>query len=237
MSLEGHAFYGDLPPTASPVEEVGRYRTAEDRDLRHLGHLVVGKKRPLGESPIPYFRVLGISSGDHRRPVQAAGYYLGRDLGVGRDPRHFRHVIAYRGYVAQLERRARARAEAHAAGHYAAGSDHHEVCPRVSICLSTAAWAPEPIAMDAMTAPTPMMMPSIVNSERLMFRRRAFHAVRIRTTRLMPEPRGAWARVAVASQAPSGAFSEVGLSLTISPSLKVMTRSDQAAISVEWSRL
>ena len=60
------------------------------------------------------------------------------------------------------------------------------LAPRLSICLSTAACAPEPMAMDAMTAPTPMMIPSMVRSERLMLRRSAFHAVRMRTMRLMP---------------------------------------------------
>ena len=57
--------------------------------------------------------------------------------------------------------------------------------PRLSICFSTAACAPEPMAMEAITAPTPMMMPSMVRRERLTLRRSAFHEVRMSTRRFM----------------------------------------------------
>ena len=46
-------------------------------------------------------------------------------------------------------------------------------CPGCAICASTWALAPLPIATIAMTAPTPMMMPSIVSTVRSLFRRSA----------------------------------------------------------------
>ena len=36
--------------------------------------------------------------------------------------------------------------------------------PRLSICFNTTAWAPAPMATEAITAPTPMMMPSMVRA-------------------------------------------------------------------------
>src|SRR6266508_5103568 len=49
-------------------------------------------------------------------------------------------------------------------------------CPRLAICASTCAFAPLPIPTIAITAPTPMMIPSAVNTERILFRRRARNA-------------------------------------------------------------
>src|SRR6266487_4357931 len=48
--------------------------------------------------------------------------------------------------------------------------------PMLVIARSTLACAPSPIATTQMTAPTPMMMPSIVKAVRSMFRRNAFTA-------------------------------------------------------------
>ena len=49
--------------------------------------------------------------------------------------------------------------------------------PRLAICASTCAFAPLPMPTIAMTAPTPMMMPSTVRTERSLFRRRARKAI------------------------------------------------------------
>ena len=49
--------------------------------------------------------------------------------------------------------------------------------PRLAICASTCALAPLPMLTIAMTAPTPMMMPSAVRTERSLFRRRARKAI------------------------------------------------------------
>src|SRR5262245_29624660 len=43
--------------------------------------------------------------------------------------------------------------------------------PRLWICSATRAWAPAPTATMAMTAPTPMMMPSMVSALRSVFTR------------------------------------------------------------------
>ncbi len=45
--------------------------------------------------------------------------------------------------------------------------------PRLSICRCTAASAPRPILTIAITAATPMTMPSVVNAERSTLRRNA----------------------------------------------------------------
>ena len=42
-------------------------------------------------------------------------------------------------------------------------------CPRLAICASTCAFAPLPMPTIAITAPTPMMMPSAVRTERSLF--------------------------------------------------------------------
>src|SRR6266436_8085654 len=49
-------------------------------------------------------------------------------------------------------------------------------CPRLAICASTCAFAPLPIPTMAMTAPTPMMIPRAVSTERILFRRNARYA-------------------------------------------------------------
>ena len=50
--------------------------------------------------------------------------------------------------------------------------------PRLWICSATRAWAPEPTATMAITAPTPMMMPSIVRALLSLFTRSARMATR-----------------------------------------------------------
>src|SRR5882724_6812785 len=50
--------------------------------------------------------------------------------------------------------------------------------PRLWICSATRAWAPAPTATIVMTAPTPMMMPSIVSALRSLFTRSARSAMR-----------------------------------------------------------
>ena len=45
--------------------------------------------------------------------------------------------------------------------------------PMEAICSWMRALAPEPMAIMAMTAPTPMMMPSMVRPERILLRPRA----------------------------------------------------------------
>ena len=44
--------------------------------------------------------------------------------------------------------------------------------PSPAICDSTCAFAPLPMLTMAMTAPTPMMMPSAVSADRILFRRK-----------------------------------------------------------------
>ena len=51
-------------------------------------------------------------------------------------------------------------------------------CPRLAICASTCDFAPLPMPTMAMTAPTPMMMPSAVSVERSLLRRNARKAMR-----------------------------------------------------------
>src|SRR5437899_7207758 len=48
--------------------------------------------------------------------------------------------------------------------------------PRLAICASTCAVAPLPMPTMAITAPTPMMIPSAVSTERILFRRNARYA-------------------------------------------------------------
>src|ERR1043166_589899 len=50
--------------------------------------------------------------------------------------------------------------------------------PRLAICCFTSALAPSPMATMAMTAPTPMMIPSIVRKERSLFLANARSAIR-----------------------------------------------------------
>src|SRR5262245_47754175 len=51
--------------------------------------------------------------------------------------------------------------------------------PRLAICARMAACAPCPIASMAITAATPMITPSMVRAERMVFRRKARWAMRI----------------------------------------------------------
>ena len=53
-----------------------------------------------------------------------------------------------------------------------------ELVPNEAICSSITLLAPSPTANAAMTAPTPMMMPSVVRNERVLLRRRARMAMR-----------------------------------------------------------
>src|SRR5207302_11300744 len=66
----------------------------------------------------------------------------------------------------------------------APGMTMTRLAPRLSICASTAACAPEPIAIEVITAPTPMMMPSIVKMDRVALRRMACRATRSSTVKL-----------------------------------------------------
>jgi len=49
-------------------------------------------------------------------------------------------------------------------------------CPRLAICASTCALAPLPMPTIAITAATPIMIPSAVSTERILFRRSARYA-------------------------------------------------------------
>ncbi len=49
-------------------------------------------------------------------------------------------------------------------------------CPSAAMRACTCALAPRPSATMAMTAPTPMMIPSIVSTVRILFRRNARNA-------------------------------------------------------------
>src|SRR5262245_3701812 len=51
--------------------------------------------------------------------------------------------------------------------------------PRLAICARMAACAPCPIASMAITAATPMITPSMVRAERIVFRRKARWAIRM----------------------------------------------------------
>jgi hypothetical protein len=68
--------------------------------------------------------------------------------------------------------------------------------PRLRICSSTRAWAPPPTAIMTITAATPMMMPSMVNAERILLTRRASRAMRRVAAKfiaaLRPHPPGYW---------------------------------------------
>ena len=61
--------------------------------------------------------------------------------------------------------------------------------PRLWICSATRAWAPVPTPTIAMTALTPMMMPSIVSALRSLFTRSARPAMRTLCQTLTPPPR------------------------------------------------
>ena len=58
------------------------------------------------------------------------------------------------------------------------GKTERTFCPRLATCASTCTFAPLPMLMAAMTAMTPMMMPSMVSSVRSLFRRKARTAIR-----------------------------------------------------------
>jgi hypothetical protein len=49
--------------------------------------------------------------------------------------------------------------------------------PILAICSAILLFAPEPTAIIAITAPTPMMIPSIVRAERILFTIRALRAI------------------------------------------------------------
>ena len=58
------------------------------------------------------------------------------------------------------------------------GSTMRRFVPIEAKALSTRAFAPSPIATIAMTAATPMTMPSVVKNERVLFRKSARRAIR-----------------------------------------------------------
>ena len=58
--------------------------------------------------------------------------------------------------------------------------------PSARICSATRAWAPAPTDTMAMTAPTPMMMPSMVSELRRGFTRRARSAMRTEERTITP---------------------------------------------------
>ncbi len=55
----------------------------------------------------------------------------------------------------------------------APGRTIRRLLPMLAICSAICLLAPVPIATMAITAPTPMMMPSMVSAERILFTRRA----------------------------------------------------------------
>ena len=48
----------------------------------------------------------------------------------------------------------------------------------LAMCSTICAFAPEPTAIMAMTAPTPMIIPSIVKADLILFTKRALNAIR-----------------------------------------------------------
>ncbi len=88
----------------------------------------------------------------------------------------------------------------------------------VNAC-STRALAPSPIATIAITAATPMMMPSAVRNERSRLRRSARSAMRMVSHSLMR------ARLRRRTRAGAVALSGAALSLHTRPSLNTITRS------------
>ncbi len=74
--------------------------------------------------------------------------------------------------------------------------------PALSICARTRDLAPSPIDWMKITAPTPMMMPSVVRNERSLFRRSARAASRRVSPALIMRgpPRPAHAPVAAAGR-------------------------------------
>ena len=106
--------------------------------------------------------------------------------------------------------------------------------PRLSICASTAACAPAPMAIDVITAPTPMMMPSIVRIDRVTLRRSACQAIRIRPIRFMRAPPASLPRRAPRVRTAGGMTSADGRSSMMRPSLNVTTRSVHAATVMSW---
>ena len=96
-------------------------------------------------------------------------------------------------------------------------------CPRLAICASTCDFAPLPIPTMAMTAPTPMMMPSAVSVERILLRRSARRAMRSVAAILMRKvspPVAPAGGGAVPLRPPTGR--STGVSLTTRPS-RMMT--------------
>jgi hypothetical protein len=50
--------------------------------------------------------------------------------------------------------------------------------PMLAICASILAFAPDPTAIIAITAPTPIMIPNIVKAERILLTMSALRAIR-----------------------------------------------------------
>ena len=100
--------------------------------------------------------------------------------------------------------------------------------PIAANACSTCALAPAPMAIIAMTAPTPMMMPSVVRNERSLLRRTARSATRSVCQGFMTAPRRS-TDVGARGRAASLARVE-----TTCPSFTTTTRDANSATSGSW---
>src|SRR5207237_6603609 len=106
------------------------------------------------------------------------GHELDARVGLRCDIGDQRNVLFDGVVVAQGKRLGAVRAGAYAWRFTPPASTQIMLAPIFVIARSTLAEAPSPMAMTQITAPTPMMIPSIVRPVRSLFRDRALSAIR-----------------------------------------------------------
>ena len=141
--------------------------------------MVLGADGPaLGDLPVACLEPLRGDAHDRRAPVEVAVHDLHGAARGGRGRLDFRNFALDREGVVLGVRELAALAGADPAVVVLPDPTMIRLEPRLWICSATRARAPAPTAM-AMTAPTPMMMPSIVSVVRSVLTRRARRALRV----------------------------------------------------------
>ena len=159
------------------AEELARHRLPDDGDFRGAVHVAFVKKTALGHLPVADLLELRRDSLGQSAPVQVSRDHLILAPQHRRDKRHRRQLARHRFSIAIEQRIDVAEAGSNAALHVASRQDDQNIGAQRGD-LRIVDWAPSPIATIAITAPTPMMMPSIVKKARSLFLASARSAMR-----------------------------------------------------------
>src|SRR5262249_54242826 len=162
----------DLADRVLIGEEIARHRLPEESDLGRAVHGFLAEGLARHHRPVPRLEELGRHALDGRGPVEIAPHHLAAAAHGGRRPAAAPHAPSS-GVVSCEPAPMRTPPWL-----IEPESTTSRFEPRLWICSAMRACAPEPTETIAMTAATPMMMPSMVSTLRSLFTRRARTAMR-----------------------------------------------------------